>query len=85
MICHAAGESAFAGDELPLHTHAVVLAASDEAHLEALATRLRKVKVAYVPIFEPDTPYDGAFMAIGIIPKPTDEIRRYFGGMPLYR
>lgn len=85
MVCHAAGESAFAGEELPPRTHAIVLAARDLNHLDSIAKILRMKGVAYVPIFESDVPYNGAFMAIGVVPAPTASIKKYFGGIPLYR
>ena len=66
QLIHAAGESA-PGD-LPSGTIAVALAARDEAHLAALELELRRRGVPHHAIREPDPPWRGALMAIGIEP-----------------
>jgi hypothetical protein len=66
QIVHAAGES---GPASP-GTHAVVLSVPNEAALELVEERLRTAKVRHVAIREPDSPWSGAIMAIGI--SPTD-------------
>ncbi|MFH1466459.1 MAG: hypothetical protein ABIO70_18895, partial [Pseudomonadota bacterium] len=68
QLIHAAGESR--SGALPPGTHAVVLAARDEVHLEAIARRLAFDGLAHVQIREPDPPYLGALMAIGLHPLP---------------
>lgn len=69
MTVHAAGESAaslgpgFAG------ATAVVLEAKDEAHLNEIYDYLWEAKfVDVVLVHEPDGPYHGQLMAIGVVP-----------------
>jgi hypothetical protein len=66
QLIHAAGESSRA--VLPPHTFAVALAAKDEAHLESLEMALRRSNIPHCAIREPDPPWNGALMAIGIVP-----------------
>ncbi|MCB9569401.1 MAG: hypothetical protein H6710_19660 [Myxococcales bacterium] len=66
QLIHAAGESAPGG--LPRGTTAVALAADDEAHLELVEGRLRALGIDHVAIREPDPPWSGALMAIGLAP-----------------
>lgn len=68
QLIHAAGESS-PGD-LPPGTHAVALAAADEPALEELARRLTFDGLPHVQIREPDAPWNGALMAIGLRPLP---------------
>lgn len=69
MLVHAAGESG------PAHpgTYAVVLAAADEIHLDRIRRRLVFEGIEHVAIREPDPPYDGALMAIGLPPVERDQ------------
>jgi len=62
-------------------THAVALAARDEQQLEAVARRLAYERIEHVTIREPDPPWCGALMAIGLVPvprqtKPLEALRR---------
>ncbi|NJK32610.1 MAG: hypothetical protein HC927_09480 [Deltaproteobacteria bacterium] len=66
QLIHAAGESVRGA--LPEHTIAVALAADDEAHLLALERELRRLGIAHRAIREPDPPWNGALMAIGLEP-----------------
>ena len=66
QIVHAAAESWPGG--LPSGTRAVVLAARDEAHLPAIEHRLIRERVGHVAIREPDSPWHGQLMAIGMVP-----------------
>lgn len=66
QLIHAAGESAPGG--LPSGTIAVALAARDEAHLASLELQLRHLGIPHRAIREPDKPWNGALMAIGIEP-----------------
>jgi hypothetical protein len=65
MIIHAAGESS--PGALPPGTHAVALAAADETHLLRIERRLIFERIPHVAIREPDPPYAGALMAIGLL------------------
>ncbi len=65
MLIHAAGESS---GSVPPGTHAVALAAEDETHLERIERRLIFERIPHVAIREPDPPWCGALMAIGLPP-----------------
>lgn len=65
QLIHAAGESA---KGVEVGTHAVALAARDEFHLERLEVKLRRLKIPHHAIREPDAPWLGQLMAIGIEP-----------------
>lgn len=67
QIVHAAGESAALVPPTQT-THAVVLQADDEAVLQALEAILRLAQVAFVAIREPDAPFFGQLVAIGLAP-----------------
>ena len=66
MLIHAAGESS--PGALPRGTRAVALAAEDETHLRLLERRLIFERIPHVAIREPDPPFSGALMAIGLPP-----------------
>ena len=84
QLCHAAGESS--PGNLPPNTRAVVLAARSENELERLSVRLSKNNINHMAIREPDSPWNGALMAIGIVPvldrKP---VRKLLSQLPLFR
>lgn len=82
-IAHAAGESA-PGD-LPSGTHAIVLAAASELDLGKLADKLDAYGVEFVRVLEPDAPYGGALMALGLRPRRKEEVRRYLSSLPLLK
>ncbi|HEX5060692.1 MAG TPA: hypothetical protein VFV99_15090 [Kofleriaceae bacterium] len=75
---HAAGWSAqlpeSQGAEPP--TIAVALAASP-AELADLASALADAGVPHVRVHEPDEPWRGALMAIGVVPTSRARVRRY--------
>jgi peptidyl-tRNA hydrolase len=83
MVVHAAGESS--PGNLAAGTHAVVLAAKDEATLRAAAERLTRAGIQHVCIDEPDAPYDGALMAIGVLPARKEVVRKALSSLPLLR
>jgi len=83
QLVHAAGESAPGG--LPPGTYAVVLAARDEGHLALVAKKLRLAGVPFVAVHEPDAPYSGALMALGIPPARKEGLRRHLSELPLLR
>jgi peptidyl-tRNA hydrolase len=84
QLIHAAGESA-SGD-LPTGTIAVALAARDEPHLASLELELRRLGIPHRAIREPDTPWNGALMAIGIVPIADRAlVREVTGGLRLLR
>jgi hypothetical protein len=83
---HAAGQSA----QLPGSctaappTIAVSLAAS-QAELGDLAHTLAAAGVPHVRVHEPDEPWRGALMAIGVVPTSRARVRRYLAHLPLVR
>lgn len=86
MIAHAAGESAQlpgAGEARP-PTRVVVLSAT-VPRLLALARALTDAEVAFVFVREPDEPWCGAPMAIGLAPMPRVRARRLLARLPLLR
>ena len=38
--------------------------------------------LAFVPIYEPDAPYDGAMMAIALVPRRREVLRRHVSSLP---
>jgi hypothetical protein len=81
---HAAGESS--PGNLPTDTRAIALAAKDEAQLLGLEAELRLAGIDFKAIREPDAPYLGALMAIGLAPAVrTPTLRRALGRLPLMR
>jgi hypothetical protein len=83
---HAAGWSAqlpHAGDASP-PTVAIALAASP-VELTDLARVLADAGVRHVLVHEPDAPWHGALMAIGMVPSPRVLVRRYVAHLPLVR
>jgi peptidyl-tRNA hydrolase len=84
QLIHAAGESS--RGILPPHTFAVALAAKDEAHLESLEQALRRLDIPHRAIREPDPPWNGALMAIGIVPvADRGTVKRVTGSLKLLR
>ena len=65
MLVHAAAESS--KGTIP-GTYAVVLSATDESALLKLEERLGWEQILHSAFREPDEPYNGALMAIGINP-----------------
>lgn len=66
QVIHAAGESV--SGPVPSGTHAVALAAPDERTLVRVEERLVEHGVPHRAVREPDAPWHGALMAIGIEP-----------------
>lgn len=81
-LVHAAGESSPGG--LPSGTYAVALHAT-HAQLAHLAMRLRASGVPHACVHEPDAPWCGALMAIGLVPAPREEVRRLVSSLPLVK
>lgn len=70
QIVHAAGESS---DRVPSGVHAVCLSAHSELELLKLEDLLTELGVSHAAIREPDAPWNGALMAIGIEPVIRDQ------------
>jgi hypothetical protein len=84
QIVHAAGESAtqFKVDPLSPPIHAVVLAARCETHLLELEARLRAGGVSFHAIREPDPPWNGQLMAIGLPIQDRHVLRPFLSDIP---
>lgn len=79
---HAAGESSPGG--LPEGTIAVALAVPGEIVLRTVSDSLSRAGIAHHLIVEPDPPWCGQAMAIGVVPTADrDRVRRVLGGLPL--
>lgn len=83
MLIHAAGESSTGS--LEDGTFAIALAVADESELKAVLARLSKNGIALRAIYEPDPPYSGQLMAIGVRPAIRSSIRQFLSSIPLLR
>lgn len=84
QLAHAAGESS--PGNLPNGTHAVVLAARDEAELLEIEQKLLKANILHKSIREPDPPFYNALVAIGLLPVADRmPVRRILSMYPLIR
>ena len=50
-----------------------------------LADNLRRVGTTFTAIFEPDAPYEGALMALGLTPGRKEVVGRALSRLPLLR
>lgn len=76
MVAHAAGESSRMATSLDPDAHAAVLEAGGP-ELLALEAQLRGAGVAHAAIREPDEPYCGELLAIGVAPQQRGPLRRF--------
>jgi hypothetical protein len=83
QLVHAAGESS--PGNLPSHTFAIVLVSRDEEHLREIGWDLFKNGIKHKLVFEPDPPYNGQLMAIGVIPTERSKIRPFLSRLPLLK
>lgn len=81
---HAAGESA-QNCKVPPNTHAVVLAVECEEALRMVERKLLQANIEISAIREPDAPYLGQLMAIGVKPQTREKLRKLLANLPLYR
>jgi len=84
QLVHAAGHSAGVG-LLPEGTYAVALSCPDEGALRALSERLQAAGLRHSRIHEPDAPYGGALMALGLEPGYKSRFRKYLSNLPLIK
>lgn len=84
QLAHAAGESFF---QLGLsavppvnieRTTVVVLGARNEHRLKRLEAKLQQVHIPHAAIREPDAPWDGQLMAIGLVPGDREQLSPLF-------
>lgn len=83
QLVHAAGESS--PGNLPSGTYAIVLAVPTQKELEQLEQRLVVKGVPFRAIREPDAPWNGALMAIGVEPMPRAQVRKHLSGLSLLK
>lgn len=83
QLIHAAGESS--PGNLPEGTFAIALHARDEVHLSLIAKKLRLAGIHFTQIREPDAPYLGALMALGLHPRRKEELRRHLSELPMVK
>lgn len=83
QLVHASGESFHHGAQ---KTMAVVLAVRDEAHLVDLESQLLRDGIPHRAIREPDHPWDGQLLAIGVVPLvDRNTIKHITGSLGLLR
>lgn len=83
QLVHAAGESS--PGNLPQGTCAVVLTVPNETKLIELEFKLRLAGILLRMIREPDAPWNGQAMAIGICPIIKDKVKKYLSNLPLLK
>ena len=83
QLIHAAGESS--PGNLSPHTFAIALCAKDETHLDQISFELFKNGISHKRIFEPDAPYNGQLMAIGVCPGDRKILRKHLSQLPLLK
>ncbi len=83
QLIHAAGESS--PGHLSTGTYAFALVVKDEGALREFALRLFMSGVPHKMILEPDAPWNGQLMAIGVCPGPRKKLRKYFSNLKLLK
>lgn len=83
QLIHAAGESS--PGNVHSGTFAFALVTKTEEELKALGWELFKAGIPHKLIFEPDAPWTGQLMAIGVVPGPRKKLRKYFSNFPLLK
>lgn len=83
QLVHAAGESAAIHEgPLPHGTRAVVLAVSGQEKLLAVEKRLVDKDIPHHAVREPDAPYNGALVAIGVCPTSRKKVSKLLYSLP---
>lgn len=83
MLIHAAGESS--PGNLDEGTYAIALTVPDEGAMRAVSARLKLAGVSHVRVTEPDAPYSGQLMALGLVPARKEDVRRFLSSLPLLK
>lgn len=78
---HAAGET---GGDIPQNCPAIALETDSDSLLD-LEAKLWDDAVPYEPIREPDDPYNGQLLAIGIFPGEKEILQKYVSTFRLAR
>jgi hypothetical protein len=82
MCVHAAGESS--PGNIDSGTYAIVLEAKSEEELKTLATKLWNNRIEFIKVYEPDEPYSGQLMALGVVPDYRHKLRKHLSNLPLF-
>jgi hypothetical protein len=83
---HAAGWSAqLPGASAAAPPTTAIALAAPPGELVAIARRLAEAGVPHVLVHEPDEPWRGAPMAIGVVPISRARVRRLLAHLPLVR
>lgn len=83
QLIHAAGDSSFGN--LPSDTHAVALHARDQPELLRIHEKLTAAGIQHKLVREPDPPFNGEAVAIGVVPMPRDQVSKLVSQLPLIR
>lgn len=83
QLIHAAGESS--PGNIHSGTFAFALITPNEQALQDLSFALFMGGIPHKCIFEPDAPWTGQMMAIGVCPGPRKKLRKYFSNLPLLK
>lgn len=83
QLIHAAGESS--PGKLSSGTFAFALITKDENELRDLGWELCKAGIPHKLIFEPDAPWTGQLMAIGVVPGCRSSLKKYFSKLKLLK
>jgi hypothetical protein len=83
---HAAGCSAQLPEAVATSPPTIAVALGASKHeLETIARMLADSGVPHVVVCEPDEPWCGELMAIGVVPAPRALVRRFVAHLPLVR
>lgn len=85
QLVHAAGESFRDPPIRGSPIYAVALAARDEVDLLRLEQKLIRADIAHHAVREPDPPFNGELMAIGIRPIYRDRVKKIISKYPLIK
>lgn len=83
QLIHAAGESS--PGNVHSGTFAYAKTAKDEKELRDLSYELFMAGIPHKCILEPDAPWNGQMMAIGVCPGPKTKLKKYFARFPLLK
>jgi len=83
QLIHAAGESS--PGNLDSRTFAFALVVNNEEELKNLSYDLFMAGIPHKSILEPDAPWNGQIMAIGVCPAPRKELKKFFSKLKLLR
>jgi peptidyl-tRNA hydrolase len=81
QVAHAAAES----NNLAGHCTVAVLGVRNENRLKKISYKLKSKEVAHVDIREPDAPWNGQLMAVGVVPGEREDLASHFKDLQAYR